>query len=278
MLVVEPRVVDAVWVAVERYVPERVEVFHPLGCHRPGIGDREVFEGILLRLVAGCSWDVAGRLGEGGETTLRTRCNDWNACGVFDWAVEEALAGHDRVVGIGLSEVSVGTSIHKAPCGGEGTGKSPVDRGQSGWKWSLSADRNGIPVGWAADGVDRSDQALLAPPCPPPTSAAGLRYRDPVPRPRLRRRPGDAGLRTLRRQRRVRPPKRPPGAARGQPKAVALGKRWTIERTNSWLSNYGQLRRSTDRNAKARLGQLALAITLTITAKLIKRANQWNPT
>ena len=126
----------------------------------------------LFRLVAGCSWDVAGRLGEGGETTLRTRCNDWNACGVFDWAVEEALAGHGRVVGIGLSEASVGASIHKAPCGGEGTGKSPVDRGQSGWKWSLSADRNGIPVGWAADGADRSDQALLAPPCPPPTSAA----------------------------------------------------------------------------------------------------------
>ena len=35
--------------------------------------------------------------------------------------------------------------------------------------------------------------------------------------------------------------------------ASALGMRWTIERTNSWLSNL-----STDRNTTARLGQLAL--------------------
>ena len=168
MLALEPRVVDAVWAAVE----ERVEVFHRLGCHRPGIGDREVFEGVLLRLVAGCSWDVAGRLGKGGETTLRPRCNDWNACGVFDWAVEEALAGHDRVVGIDLSEASVGTSIHKALSGGSGTGKSLVERGKSGWKWSLSADRNGIPVGWPQTAPTAAPRRCWPPPCPPPTSAS----------------------------------------------------------------------------------------------------------
>ncbi len=27
-----------------------------------------------------------------------------------------------------------------------------------------------------------------------------------------------------------------------------MGLRWPVERTNSWLSNYGQLRRNTDRN------------------------------
>ncbi len=55
MLALEPRVVDAVWAAVERYIPERGEVFHPLGCHRRRIPDRDVFEAVLFRLVTGCS-------------------------------------------------------------------------------------------------------------------------------------------------------------------------------------------------------------------------------
>ena len=57
-----------------------------------------------------------------------------------------------------------------------------------------------------------------------------------------------------------------------------LGMRWTVERTNSWLSNYGQLRRNTDRRIQHRLTQLALAIVLIITITLIKWRNRWNPT
>ena len=54
---------------------------------------------------------------------------------------------------------------------------------------------------------------------------------------------------------------------RGEPKTptpqpLRLGLRWTVERTNSWLSNHGQLRRNTDRLARHRLAQLALAIVL----------------
>ena len=277
MLALDPGVVDVVWAALEPYVPGREEVLHPLGCHRPRIDDRVVFEGILFRLVTGCSWDVAGRLGKGGETTLRTRYNDWNAGGAFDALVTEAIEGYDRIVGIDLSDASVDASIHKAPSGGEGTGKSPVDRGKSGWKQSLLTDRNGIPVGWAADGANRSDQALLA-----PTLAAadqrGLIF--DVETLHLDR--GYAGNPVTRVCEEfgiddvARAPKRAPGAARGHPKTVPLGKRWTIERTNSWLSNFGQLRRSTDRATKARLGQLALAMIITI--KLIKWANRWNPT
>ena len=53
--------------------------------------------------------------------------------------------------------------------------------------------------------------------------------------------------------------------------------RWPVERTNSWLSNFGQLRRNTDRHPQHRLAQLALAIVLLITAKLIDWRNRWNP-
>ena len=52
--------------------------------------------------------------------------------------------------------------------------------------------------------------------------------------------------------------------------------RWTIERTNSWLSNFGQLHRNTDRHTQHRRAQLALAIAL-LTAKLIDHRNRWNP-
>ena len=54
--------------------------------------------------------------------------------------------------------------------------------------------------------------------------------------------------------------------------------RWTVERTNSWLLNFGQLRRNTDRRIQHRLAQLCLAIVLIITVKLINWRNRWNPT
>lgn len=44
---------------------------------------------------------------------------------------------------------------------------------------------------------------------------------------------------------------------------------------NSWLSNFGQLRRNTDRFNPQRLGQIALAIALILTVKLVKLAKRW---
>jgi IS5 family transposase len=57
--------------------------------------------------------------------------------------------------------------------------------------------------------------------------------------------------------------------------SVPLGMRWPVERSNSWFSNFGQLRRNTDRFITHRLGQLALATALIITIKLIKWADRW---
>jgi len=69
----EPRAVEAVWSAIEGHLPVRPSDTHPLGCHRPRISDRDCFEGILTRLVTGCSWGVAARLTKASETTLRAR-------------------------------------------------------------------------------------------------------------------------------------------------------------------------------------------------------------
>ena len=57
-----------------------------------------------------------------------------------------------------------------------------------------------------------------------------------------------------------------------------MGLRWPVERTNSWLSNHGRLRRNTDRKTMHRLAQFGLAVAFLLTAKLIGWRNRWSPT
>jgi transposase len=59
-------------------------------------------------------------------------------------------------------------------------------------------------------------------------------------------------------------------------KNQSMGLRWLVERTNSWLSNFGQLRRNTDRRTNHRLAQLALAGAFLLTAKIIDWRNRWS--
>ena len=61
--------------------------------------------------------------------------------------------------------------------------------------------------------------------------------------------------------------RRQPGDHR--PKSITLGLRWIVEATNSWLSNYGQLRRNTDRKLCHRHAAMCLAVTVLIVGKLL---------
>jgi len=279
MRALDPEVVDAVYAAIEPLLPIPDDD-HPLGCHNPRISDRVCFEGILTRLVVGCSWETAEQLirHAASDTTLRARNNEWVASGIFDALADEAIAAYDRIIELDLSECSIDGSQHKAPCGGPGTGPNPTDRGRSGWKWSLLADRNGIPIGWATDGANRHDVILFE-----PTLAAGhqrglivdidtLHLDRGYDNGRVRGHVADYDIDDL-----VCAKKRPAGTAEGK-LPVPLGMRWPIERTNSWLSNYGQLRRNTDRRIELRLAQLALAIALILTIKLIAWRNRYSPT
>ena len=178
MRALDREVKDAVWAAVAALLPQRPDS-HPLGTHRRRVPDRVCFEGILVRLVTGCSWQTAERLlgCAVSDTTLRARRDEWIAAGVFEDLVEEALGAFDRIVGL--------------------------------------------------------DDIICA-----------------------RRRPrGTATHKTT----------------------TPLGLRWPVERTNSSLSNFGQLRRNTDRYPHHRLAQLALAIVLLICIKLIDWRNRWSP-
>src|ERR1022692_502101 len=255
MRALDPEVVDAVWAAIEPLLPLHNET-HPLGCHRPRASDRACFEVMLVRLVTGCSWEDAG---------------------VFDAIPTEAIAAFDKVIGLDLSEAAVDGSLHKAPAGGEGTGKNPTDRAKLGWKWSILTEKNGIPVGWTIAGANRNDCVLLE-----ATLASALErgllgdietlwldrgYDSEVTRTHLAARGIDDTIIAKR---------RPRGAAKAT-NNLKMGLRWPVERTNSWLSNYGQLRRNTDRKSVHRLAQLALAVALLLTAKLIDWRNPWTP-
>src|SRR5450830_426358 len=271
----DPRVAEAVWKAIEGHLPPRPPDIHPLGCHRLRIPDRDCFQGILVRLVTGCSWDVAARLCRASETTLRGRRTECLAAGVFDKLVEEAISGYDRIIGLDLSEVAVDGSLHKAPCGGEGTGPNPTDRAKIGWKWSVATDLLGIPIGWVIDGANRNDSILLEPTLQAVADRGLLLEIETLHLDRGY----DSALTTQRCQALgltdiVCAKKKRKGEAKIK-KPLTLGLRWPVERTNSWFSNFGQLRRNTDRFSRQRLGQVALAVALILTVKLVKWAKRW---
>jgi transposase len=164
MRALERELVDVLWSAFEPLLPPP-DRSHPLGCHRPRASDRLCFRGILIRLVTVASWvDIEAILDhQVSDTTLRARRDEWIAAGVFEALKAEAMAAFDRVIELDLADVSLDGSLHKAPYGGEGTGPNPTDRGKLGWKWSVAAERHGVPIGWVIAGANRNDIRLLGP-------------------------------------------------------------------------------------------------------------------
>ncbi len=62
----------------------------------------------------------------------------------------------------------------------------------------------------------------------------------------------------------------------GKKQPMNLGLRWIVEATNSWWSNYGQLRR-TDRRKRHRHAALCLATTVMIVGRLLDYRDRWSP-
>lgn len=275
MRALKPEVFDAVYAAVAPLLPDP-EDRHPLGCHRRRVPDRICLWAMLVRLTTGCSWVDAERLCGGvSDTTLRSRRDEWVQARVFDELAETMLAAYDKAVGLAMAEASVDGSLQKAPCGGEATGKSPVDRGKLGWKRSIATDAAGIPVGWVSEAANRNDCVLL-PATLDEVRARGLLdtittlhldrgYDNGVVRAQV----AAAGIDEL-----VVSKVRPKVSTRSRQPAVRvpLGRRWPVERTNSWLSNYGQLRRNTDRRRRDRDAQLAFVVAILLVIKLLDRA------
>src|ERR1044072_1956442 len=155
-------VMEPLWVQFPNLLPVRQD-HHPLGCHRPRIPDRLVFDKLIQVLVFGCGYR---RIADHtcSATTLRRRRDEWIALGLAERVRLAVLAAYDRLLGLELAHLAVDGCITKAPCGGEVAGRSPVDRGKQGLKRSVVTEAGGIPLHVVAGGGNRPDAPLLGAP------------------------------------------------------------------------------------------------------------------
>ena len=137
--------IEPIWEQFAALLPQRHDR-HPLGCHRPRIGDRVVFELLINVLVFGSGYRRRGDR-RCSATTLRRRRDEWIAAGVMGRLEAAAREGYDRLIGLELSDVAVDGCLTKAPCGGEVSGPNPTDRGKLGIKRSTLVDAGGLPLG-----------------------------------------------------------------------------------------------------------------------------------
>jgi transposase len=256
-------ILEPLWVQVAALLPARQDT-HPLGCHRPRIPDRIVFDKLIQILVFGCGYRrIADQTCS--ATTLRRRRDEWISAGVAEQLHLAVLAAYDRLFGLELEHLAVDGCITKAPCGGQVAGPSPVDRRKQGLKRSVATEAGGIPLAAVPAPANRRDDGLLA----ATLDAVGLL--DPLtqwPTVHL-----DAGYdwtpcRQVLRERGM------AGeiATRGKPAPVQAGRRWVIERTHAWANQYGKLRWCTERRRLVVAFWLALVSAVIVCGRLVCRA------
>jgi len=260
---IQPYIIEPIFQQFLALLPPK-STEHPLGCHRPRIPDRVVFEKLVQVLVFGCAyWRIADETCS--ATTLRRRRDEWIEAGVMDELEEAAREAYDRVIGLQLADVAVDCRIAKAPRGGEKAGKSPVDRGEQGLKRSMMVDGEGIPLGVAAAGANRHDSPLLAPALDALNSLGGLP--DPVSVHLDRGYDSDVTRRLLEER----------GLSgviseRGEPDPLGSTKRWVIERTNSWTNAHKKLVWRTDREGRVIDFWVAFSSVVIIVGRLAREA------
>lgn len=257
---------EPLWVQFSALLPERplVSPTHPLGCHRPRIPDRVVFDHVIAALVHGSGYE---RIASPGcsDATIRRRLKEWAATGLSEQVHTLALQAFDRMIGLDLDDLAVDGCITKAPGGGEVAGRSPVDRGKQGLKRSLVTDGVGIPLHVVSAGANRHDAPLLGP------TLAGLEKLDGLPNDvtvHLDRGYDGGPTRTL---------LDALGfdgaiARKGVPAPIQAGSRWVVERTHGWMNGSGKLRRCTEKLRPVVDFYLFLAAALVVLRQLIQRA------
>jgi transposase len=255
--------IEPVWDQFTALLPERHDT-HPLGCHRPRIPDRIIFDKLIQVLVFGCAYE---RIADAtcSERTLRRRRDEWITAGIMAGLERIARDAYDRMIGLNLDDLAVDGCITKAPCGGEVAGRSPVDRGKQGLKRSVASDGDGMPLGWVVAPANTHDSPLLGPtleilaelrPLPTqPTVHLDRGYDSGKTRTTLAERGLDGHI-----------------AHKGTPAPIQASKRWPVEHTHAWGNAFGKLRWCTERRRRVVKFYLALAHAVIIVRRLVRRA------
>ena len=254
-------IIEPVWDQVRALLPPHPDD-HPLGCHRPRIPDRVVFDKLVQVLVFGCAyWRIADAACS--ATTLRRRRDDWIDAGVMDHLATVVLAADDRMIGLDLVDLAVDGCITKAPCGGELAGRSPVDRGKQGRKRSTLVEGAGIPLGTVVAPAARHDSPLLEPtldlldrfgPFPePPTVHLDRGYDFPGTPDRVAAYGlvGDI-------------------SPKGKPAPLAATGRWKVERTNAWTNVHKKLVWCTERRERVIMFWLTFSAVIITVGRLVR--------
>src|SRR5579875_1953878 len=256
-------IIDPIWEQVCGLLPEHLDD-HPLGCHRPRIDDRLVFDKLVQMLVFGCGYQ---RIADPScsATTLRRRRDEWIAAGVMRVVERVAREAYDRFVGLELADLSLDGCVTKAPCGGERAGRSPVDRGKHGTKRSTVVDAAGLALGVLSAPANCHDSPLLAPTLDLLTDLGPLPEHVTVHLDRgydSTKTRSELASRGLRAQ----------IACTGKPAPIQAGQRWVVERTNAWHNAHRKLLICTERRASVIDFWISLANVIIIVRRLIRRA------
>lgn len=256
-----PYIIEPIWEQLAAMLPEK-RTSHPLGCHRPRIPDRVVFEKLVQVLIFGCAYEKIAD-GSCSATTLRRRRDEWIGAGVIDALRKTALDAYDRMVGLELSELVVDCCITKAPCGGEKAGRNPVDRGKRGLKRSVAVDGRGIPLGSVTAPANHHDSPLLIPTLEAvraleiASEGASVHldrgYDSKLTRLRLLERGLVAEV-----------------SEKGTPAPLNATRRWVVERTNSWQNAHRKLLWCTERRGRVVDFWVALSDVVVIVRRLVR--------
>ena len=124
------RVPDWLWERIVGLLP--APPFHPWGCHRPRVPDRDAMNAILLVLRTGMQWNALNAIGPCSSSSAHRRFQEWEKAGVFYEVWRQGLLEYDEQVGIDWSFLAADGAMTKAPLGGAKTGPNPTDRAKRG--------------------------------------------------------------------------------------------------------------------------------------------------
>lgn len=268
MRALRPEIADTLYRLVADRIPEPPR--HPNGGCRRRVPDRICFEGIFWRFITGSAWEtIEYMLGfVVSDTTLRARRTEWVDAGVFDQLMEDCLAVYHQLVGIDMNDVAIDGSTQLAPGGGPDTGISPGSKGRLTMKWSLCVDANGIGLGALVVSGSANDYPLLEPTL---DEACARDWTAAIERLQLDRGYGYPSLPTKLESHQINDVVVTMRNKRGQGRVQLAGfnRRWVIERTNGWLTNYRQLKINWDRTAQHRLAAVHLGIAILILYRIV---------